>query len=105
MYRDFSIFNRLIQFFFAAVSVFALAFRLAMLREVHIGIGIRIGIGRRCCDVEKHTRHLAQISFDGEVLACIGTTLGQRDALPVRGRAATCRLHSRAWVHWPVRLQ
>jgi hypothetical protein len=55
MYRDFSIFNALVQLSFASVSVFALAFRLAMFRQIHIAVGIR----RRCCDVEKHTRHLA----------------------------------------------
>jgi hypothetical protein len=61
MYWVFSIFNRSVQFSFAPVPVFALAFRLAMLCEVHIDIDIDIDIGsrRRCCDVEKHPRHLA----------------------------------------------
>jgi hypothetical protein len=50
MYRDFSIFNCLVQFSFAFVSVSALAlvFQLAMFRQAHIAVGF----WRRCrCNV------------------------------------------------------
>lgn len=55
MQPDFSIFKRLVKFSAESASVFALAFRSAMLRQIHIEIGI--GVWRRCCEVEKHTRY------------------------------------------------